>query len=168
MTEDIAAGRLRGALERLALLWALGGGALVLAVVAVNVASVVGGALLARPFPGDVELTQLGVAVGVFAFLPYAQLTGAHISADIFTSRLSARNRTRLALLGELAALLFAALLLWRMSLGMWDQRAYGYTTAVLGIPIWWAFVPILLSLALWALASLAALRARLDELRRA
>ena len=31
----------------------------------------------------------------------------------------------------------------------MADQRAYGASTAILQIPIWWAYLPILVSLAL-------------------
>ena len=38
------------------------------------------------------------------------------------------------------------------------DQRTYGYTTAILQVPVWWAFVPILFSLVLLALASLVTL----------
>ncbi len=55
----------------------------------------------------------------------------------------------------SLVALGFALLLLWRMYYGMLDQRDYGYTTAILQVPIWCAFVPILISLALLALAAL-------------
>jgi len=38
---------------------------------------------------------------------------------------------------------------------GMIDQKAYGYTTAILQFPHWIAFLPILASLVLLAIASL-------------
>jgi len=155
-------GGLRTALHRIATLWAIFGGLLLVGLVLVNVTSVVGTALSGSPVPGDIELTEMGVAVAVFAFLPYCQLAGAHVVADIFTARLGARARARLGVSGEAIALVFALVLLWRMSLGMLDQRAYGYTTAILQIPVWWAFVPILLSLALLALAALERLLTRL------
>ena len=51
-----------------------------------NAISVTGSAVFGRPFPGDFELTEMGVAVAAFSFLPYCQLTGANVTADIFTS----------------------------------------------------------------------------------
>ena len=59
----------------------------------------------------------------------------------------------------------FAAILLWRMSLGMLDQKGYNYSTTILQIPIWWAFVPVLGSLALLVAAALLSLT---DSLRKA
>lgn len=52
----------------------------------------------------------------------------------------------------------FALLLIWRMWFGMLDQKTYAYTTTILQVPHWWAFLPILASLALLAAASLATL----------
>ncbi len=134
--------------------WALLGGLVLCAVVAVNVVSVVG-AIVWKPFPGDFELTEIGVAVAAFAFLPFCQLTDANVTADIFTARASHRWISVFKLAASLVALSFALILLWRMFAGMGDQRAYGYTTAILQVPIWWGFVPILISLALLVLASL-------------
>ncbi len=145
---------LRNALVRLIEAWALLGGALLALVVPMNVASVLGTAFY-TPVPGDFELTQIGVAVGVFAFLPYVQLTRANVSADIFTARASERWIARFSLLGSLSALLFSGVTIWRMYGGMLDQKAYGYTTAIVQFPHWIAFVPILISLALLAVAAL-------------
>ena len=98
---------LRTALARLIEIWALLGGALLAAVVPMNVASVIGTAV-ASPVPGDFELTQIGIAVAVFAFLPYVQLSRGNVSADIFTARASARWVARFSLLGSLCALFLA------------------------------------------------------------
>ena len=134
--------------------WALLGGVCLLAVVCINVISVVGGALFDRPFPGDFELTEVGVCVAAFTFLPYCQLTGGNVSADIFTAGASRRALAVFSFVGSLVALVFSGLLLWRMWAGMLDQKAYDYTTAILQFPHWMAFLPILLSLALLALAA--------------
>ena len=134
--------------------WALLGGALLFVVVGVNVASIAGGALLGKPFSGDFELTEIGVCVAVFCFLPYCQLTDGNVSADIFTARASRRSLAVFSFFGSLAALGFALLMLWRMSAGMLDQKTYGYTSAILQLPHWLAFIPILVSLALLALAA--------------
>ncbi|MHA3976681.1 TRAP transporter small permease [Halovulum sp. GXIMD14794] len=146
MTRDRSG--LSAAVARLVTLWALLGGVLLLLVVAVNVVSVLG-AIVWKPFPGDFELTEIGVAVAVFAFLPYCQLTDSNVTADIFTARAPAPVVAALKALASLIAFAFAAILVWRMWLGMLDQKNYDYTTAILQVPIWWGFVPILLSLAL-------------------
>lgn len=147
-------------------LWALLGGLVLAGIVVLNVLSVLGG-MFGAPVPGDFELTEVGVAVAAFAFLPYCQLTGANISADIFTARLSLRGVAGLRLVAALVALLFAAILLWRMTLGMLDQRTYDYVTAIVQFPIWLAFLPILISLALLALAALVSVTEACDAVRR-
>lgn len=147
-----------GAVERLIHAWALLGGALLLLVVLMNVASVVGAAVWV-PFPGDFEMTEVGVAVAAFTFLPYCQLTDSNVSADIFTAGASKRWIARFRLFASVVAFLFAALLLWRMSAGMESQREYGYTTTILQFPIWFAFIPILISLALLIAAALISIR---------
>lgn len=51
-------------------------------------------------------------------------------------------------------ALAFALLLLWRMQAGLEDYREYLEVTAILEFPIWIAYLPILASLVLLAIAS--------------
>ena len=133
--------------------WALLGGLVLLAVILVNVASVIGG-MVWRPFPGDFELTEVGVAVAAFAFLPYCQLTDSNVTADIFTAKAPGTLIVKFKLLAALVAFAFSLLLLWRMFEGMLSQKEYGYMTAILQFPIWIAFVPILISLALLAVAA--------------
>ena len=125
--------------------------------VGVNMVSIIG-SVFGKPFPGDFELTEMGVAVAVFTFLPYCQLVGANVSADIFTSGASRRTIAFFTLLGSLVALGFACLLIWRMYFGMLDQKEYDYTTTILQIPHWIAFIPILVSLALLAVAAIVTL----------
>jgi len=149
-----AAGRFRP-VRRIIAGWALVGGLAMVGVVLVNAYSIVMGAVANRPFPGDFELTQMGTAIAVFAFLPYCQLTGANVSADIFTMGAGPRTLAVMSLLAAVVAILFAGFLIWRMYAGLLDYREYPQFTAVLSIPIWWAFIPILISLALLLLASL-------------
>ena len=137
--------------------FALAGGALLVAVVLLSAVSAAGNILLNKPVPGEFEIVEIAVAMAVFAFLPYCQLTGANVTADIFTSRLGPRALAALAALSSLVAAAFAALLLWRMSLGMLDYRADGEITHILGFPVWLAFPPMLLSLALLLLSGIAA-----------
>ncbi|NIZ12281.1 TRAP transporter small permease [Phaeobacter sp. HF9A] len=146
-----------GAVAKAVLAWALLGGLLLLAVVMMNVASVLG-TLVGWPVPGDFELTEMGVAIAAFAFLPYCQLSRSNVTADIFTQGAGPRLRAFLGALGSLIALLFALLMLWRMFDGLLDQKNYGYETSILQIPVWLAYLPVLASLALLAVAALATL----------
>ncbi|MCF4098239.1 TRAP transporter small permease [Maritalea mediterranea] len=141
---------LHRAVDGLALL----GGALLVGVILVNVWATLLNAL-AIGFAGDFELTEMGVAIAVFCFLPLCQRDGAHLAADIFTQRLGERPRRLLQQVATLVSLLIATLLLWRMSFGLVDQWRYGYQTAILQLPHWVAFVPILASLFLWSLVAL-------------
>lgn len=151
-----------GAAETVITTWAILGGVMVLAVVLMNVWSVVSALAFwetlfpeaAITFQGDFELTQMGIAIAAFAFLPYCQISGANVSADIFTSRASPLWIAIFALVASVVALIFGILLLYAMYGGMLSQRQYNYTTAILQVPIWWAYLPCLLSLALLALAS--------------
>lgn len=141
-------------LRRMVDIWALLGAVVLCSLVAVNVWAVVANAF-GSSFPGAVELSQMLVAVAVFMFLPFCQLNRENVTADIFTSRLNPRGKAALSTIASLVALLFASLLLWRMTLGMLDQRAYDYTTAILAIPIWWAYLPILISLGFLGVAAI-------------
>jgi hypothetical protein len=139
------------ALRALIVLWALLGGVLLSAIVLVNVASIVGAALfsanetgwlagalptwLATPVPGDFELTEMGTAIAVFAFLPYVQLSRSNVTADIFTSAPRRAGSRASALTGSVVAIGFTLFLAWRMYFGMLDQQSFGYTTAILQIP---------------------------------
>ena len=144
--------------------WALFGGLVLVAVVAVNGYSIIAGALINKPFPGDFELTEMGAAIAAFCFLPYCQLTGANVSADIFTYRAGPRAVAVMSLLAAIVALLFSALLIWRMSHGLSDYIEYSEITGILSIPIWWAFVPALISLVLLAVASLITLAEAISD----
>ena len=135
--------------------WALFGGIALIAVVLVNAWSILAGALINRPFPGDFELTEMGTAIAAFCFLPYCQLIGANVSADIFTVRAGPRTVAAMSIFAGLIAILFASILLWRMGAGLQDYRKYEEFTGILEIPIWWAFVPTMVSLVLLLTASI-------------
>jgi TRAP-type C4-dicarboxylate transport system permease small subunit len=139
--------------------WALLGGLVLLAVVVMTTYSAIAGFLFNKPFPGDFELTEMGVAIAAFAFLPYCQLSFANVSADIFTAKASPTLVRQLNRLGSLIALVFSVLLIWRMFAGLQDYQTYLEVTTILQIPLWYAFVPTLMSLVLLALAALITLR---------
>lgn len=140
--------------EKIIELWALAGGILLCGIVLLTAYSLFMDITFNAPFAGDFEIVEMGVAVAVFTFLPYCQLTDANVSADIFTSNASRRTIAFLMFLAATIALGFSLLLIWRMYYGMVDSRDYNEVTTVNGIPVWIAYVPILVSLALLAVAS--------------
>jgi TRAP-type C4-dicarboxylate transport system permease small subunit len=157
-----------GFARRIIELWALAGGLLILAIVLMNSYSLLADITFRKPLSGDFELVEVGVAVAAFTFLPYCQLTGANVTADIFTQGAGPRTVALLALFSAVIAFAFSLLLTWRMSLGLIDIRDYGETTVIMGFPIWIAYVPIVLSLALLAVASFISIRDALADVRSA
>ena len=147
-----------GLVSRIVTGWAVLGGVLLLVLVLMNSYSIIGNQF-GYPFPGDFEMTEIGVAIAAFTFLPYCQMTDSNVTADIFTARAGPRWIALFSLVSSVVAFGFSLLLLWRMYAGMIDQKTYDYSTAILGFPVWLAFLPILISLALLAVAALVTLR---------
>ncbi|MDO5058461.1 MAG: TRAP transporter small permease [Neisseria sp.] len=120
------------------------GGALVLvAICLLSTVSIIGRALFSAPITGDVELVQVGCALAVAAFLPYAQLKNAHVIVDFFTLKAPAAVRR---FLDVAAALLMAALafvLMWRSYFGAVGTFKSGARTMILGWPEWLAHLTI-------------------------
>ncbi|HHK75207.1 MAG TPA: TRAP transporter small permease [Rhizobiales bacterium] len=142
-------------IERAARIWALLGGILLLLIVFVTVLDIVLGGVFSRPLASSYEIVVMGIGVAVFTFLPYAQLRRAHIRVNLAARFMPQRLRRVWDGVIALAFAGFAGVLIWRMSLGGLDYYRYGETTSILGIPLWWAFAPVLISLFLWAAASL-------------
>lgn len=157
-----------GLLRRTIEVWALLGGLVLLGIALMSTWSATSGWLFGKPLPGDFELVEMLVAVSVFMFLPYCQLSGANVTADLFTAKAGPRTVALLELLAALVALTFSLLLLWRMYEGLLDYRKYIETTTILRIPIWYAYIPALASLALLAGAALITLRDALHGWRQA
>ncbi|WP_265520016.1 TRAP transporter small permease [Nitratireductor luteus] len=147
--------RLTAILRRAIEYWAVAGGIVLLGVVLVNALSLTSFIVAGSPFPGDFEIVEVGVAVAVFTFLPYCQLSGANVTADIFTSGAGPRLLAGLTAVASAVAALFAAFLFSRMYAGFHDLRLYEETTAIYQFPIWAAYLPILVSIALLFAAAL-------------
>ncbi len=133
---------------------ALAGGVVLLALTFLSLASILGRWLLARPIPGDYELAQLATASSVAAFLPYCATRAGHVLVDFFTLKSPPRVRSALDCFGQAAIAAIGALLAVRLTAGMLDLKQAGETTMVLEIPQWLAFPPLIVSLALLALAA--------------
>ncbi|MBE0612415.1 MAG: TRAP transporter small permease [Burkholderiales bacterium] len=131
-----------------------------------NTWSVISLAVLGYPVPGDFELVKMGVAIVAFSFLPYCQLKGANVTADIFTAGASRITIAVFTLLAAVVAAFFSIILLWKMSNGMVSYIRYPEVTTILNIPQWVAYPPILASLALLVLAAGVTLHEAIMEMR--
>lgn len=152
------AGRAIALLGRIIEYWALLGGILLVGIALMTTLSAAGSFLFAKPIPGDFEMVEVVVAVAAFSFLPYCELTHANVTADIFTTWASRRGVAVFTMIAGVVALVFALILLWRMYAGLLDYRQYVETTTILKFPIWMAYLPILVSLVLLAVAAVVTL----------
>lgn len=117
--------------------------------------SVVMRALVDTPIPGDVELTQVGIALAISLCLPVCQLRRANILVDFFTQRCSGRTRQILDGIGCWMLVLMYGLLAWRTGVGAISVRQAGETTMILSVPMWWAYASLAPGLALAGLIAL-------------
>jgi TRAP-type C4-dicarboxylate transport system permease small subunit len=140
--------------------WALLGGVLILALAAMTAVSAVLNMLTGRPLAYDYELVKHAVAIAIFMFLPYCQVTGSNVTVDIFTEGMGARSKSAMAALSSVFAIAFSVLLLVQMAKGLGSYLRYKEVTPVLKLPLWTAFPPILVSLVLLLLAALLTLAA--------
>ncbi len=147
--------------------WALLGGLLLVVLVLITAAGLASERLFNKPLAGQFELVEMGVAVAVFAFLPYCQITSANVTADIFTTGAGPLTKAIFALIAALIALGVSAILLWRMWNGLLDYREFPEFTAITNIPIWYAYLPILASLALLAVACVISFLDSIEAVRR-
>lgn len=142
------------ALQRLTAAFALLGAALALAVAAMAVTSIVGRAFAAKPVPGDVELTQYGIAWAISLALPWCQARRANIIVDFFTQRLRERTIRWLDGAGAMAVALMCGLLAWRTAIGAMAVAQAGETSMILALPTWWLYAALVPGLALTALVA--------------
>ena len=122
----------------LASLWLARIAAVALAIIAVvTFTDVIGRYFFHAPFAFTVELTQMLMAIVVFFGVGLVTHEDAHISADVVTLRLPPRWRAGVAVATNLLALVFVAIMAWRL----WRHAEFLYgkgdTTMVWTVPLW-------------------------------
>lgn len=138
------------------------GGLILIAMASMTVVSVVGRAFFSSPILGDVELVQLGCAVVVSCFLPYAQFRRANIIVDFFTTNASAGTQRRMDAMGTLFYTGVMVLVCWRVGAGGIAIHEAQEKSMLMNLPLW---VPYLLMLPGLALCVLIGLRQTLQLL---
>lgn len=122
--------------------------------------------------PGDYELVAHGVALAVFAFLPWCHLARGHVTVDLVIDLLPPRARAAFGLLADALVALAAGIILaqlWRgfgeklpygsdglrAALGMGARPFFPETTYELEIPLWIPYGLAVLLAALFAATAL-------------
>lgn len=117
------------------------------------------------PVNGDYEIVEAGVAFAVFAFLPLAQITGAHATVDVFTNFLSERANRVLAAVAEVLFALVLVIIAVQLWHGTYAKFSRGQTTFLLQFPLWWAYAFSLFGAVLAAIVALYVAAERLVEM---
>jgi len=134
---------LGNSVEILARVMALAGGLVLAGLIVMTVASIIGRALIGiglGPIPGDFEMVEIGVGFAIFAFLPWCQLNYGHARVDLFQAAMSPRLNRIIDFLSDVLMAVAAALIAWRLLLGLFDKKGYFETTFILQFPIWMAY----------------------------
>src|SRR3954454_11323578 len=106
-------------------------------IAAVTFVDVVGRYFFNAPFAFTVELTQMAMAIVVYFGVGLVTHEDAHISADVVVLRLPPRLRALFALVTNLLALGFLAVMVWQVGRQSEFLRAKGDTTMVWQLPLW-------------------------------
>ena len=89
------------------------------------------------PIRGIYDMTEIGMAAAVFAFLPWAQFREAHARVDLFQWAIPTKLDQFFDLLFNAAMAFVAFIGTQRLYYGMQDKLAYGETTLIAQIPVW-------------------------------
>lgn len=123
--------------------------------IAMSIVSIVGRKLFSTPVQGDLELMQMGAAVGAAAFLPICELHDNHIKVDALTSWMSTPARAVLDTVAHTLLTVAAAAITWRTTLAVKDAMTYGEVSTLLSVPVWQPVALLVPSFALLTLCGL-------------
>lgn len=127
--------------------------------------SIIGRSFFESPLIGDYELVQIMSAVAVAMTLPYAHWIGAHVIVDFFTAKAKRSTNAFLDLIAHILIAFFSVVITWRLIVGLLDLRNTMDASMMLGVPTWWAYVPMVLSFALLAVTAIFGAKDELGKL---
>lgn len=119
---------------------AIVGGFVLSLLILIVVVSIIGRETGLGAVTGDYELVEAGMAFAVFAFLPYAHMTGAHATVDIFTDWLGDKSYRWLTAVIDVVFAVALIIIAIQLFDGMLSKQRSGQTTLLLQFPVWWAY----------------------------
>ncbi|MCB1361125.1 MAG: TRAP transporter small permease [Rhodobacter sp.] len=93
------------------------------------------------PIFGDYEFLTAGLAICIFCFIGWCQITGGHATVDVFTAGLSDRSRRRLQMVLEILFAIALVLIAVQLYEGMSTYIRRRSTTFLLQYPLWWNYL---------------------------
>ena len=147
------------AADGLSRLMALLGGAILVGIVVLTCISIAGRALVplnigVGPIRGIYDITEIGMAAAICAFLPLCQLQRGHATVDLFERAIPPLMNRLLDLLFDIGMLVIAIFGGHRLYLGMIDKRSFGETTLIAQIPVWYGYALSLVGAVAFALVA--------------
>lgn len=129
--------------------------------------SIVGRSFFESPLLGDYELVQMLCALSVSMSLPYTHWIKGHVIVDFFTAKASAKTNSILDMVANILLAVFAAVITWRLGVGLRDLRESQDASMLLSIPTWWTYSAMVPSFALLSLTALYAAAANFRTLQK-
>ncbi len=125
---------------RLSKALAIVGGFVLSLLIIIVVVSILGRETGIGAIKGDYELVEAGMAFAIFAFLPYAHMTGAHATVDIFTDWMAEASHRKLSAVIDVVFAVVLVIIAVKLFDGMTSKRDSGQTTLLLQFPVWWGY----------------------------
>jgi TRAP-type C4-dicarboxylate transport system permease small subunit len=131
-------------LDRVGVVLAYCGGAIVAAVGVMSAVSIIGRSAFSHPIMGDFELVEIATAVAGTLFLPYCQASGGNIVVDLFTLGASERTRDWLDRFGAFLSAVMFIVVGWRAAVGSIDLYRSGESSMLMRFPVWLGYAGVL------------------------
>lgn len=119
---------------------AIAGGAVMIVITVTTVISIIGRILIPfglSPIPGDFEIVQAGMLFAIFSFLPWCHLERGHAIVAVLTDKFPVRFNAVVEFVWDIAMLLVALFITWRLWFGMLDKFGNKESTFILRLPLW-------------------------------
>jgi len=155
-------------LGRLAEVFALAGGLIVLLIVLVTTTNA-GAFILDRiaglfgadvsGLPGYEDFVRVAISCAALMFFPYCQARRGHVAVDLFLERFPRSVQRLFDRIWLVATALIAGFLAWWMVLGMLEKRDDSVITGVLGWSEWPFYAPGIAAVVLWGLVALSQIK---------
>ena len=145
----------RSLVGRLSSLFALTGGFIMLMLAVTTVASIIGRTTIGQSIEGDYEITEMGLAMAVFLFLPECYLRKGHVIVDLFTAHCKPSTLRFLDTFSDVIFTLVAFTFAYRMRLSGFEAKEYLEQSMLLELPTWWTFIVGVVSMTLCGLCGL-------------
>ena len=145
----------RSVLGRISDIFALTGGFIMLVVATVTVASIIGRTTIGQSIEGDYEITEMGLAMAIFLFLPACYIRKGHVIVDLFTANCKPNTLLTLEIISDIVFTVISFTFAYRMSLSGMEAKEYLEQSMLLELPTWWTFIIGVISMTLCGLCGL-------------